>query len=108
MSDKPADTKPTDERAKELDDVRKVLELPQGRRYLWRLLTLAGVFRNPHSVDPASTSFNCGLQALGQTVLSDITEARDESLILMMREHQAAVELKRQQDEARERATDEG
>lgn len=87
-----------EDREKELDDLRAVLDLPQGRRLLWRYLGLAGVFKNPHAADSHQTSFFCGQQAIGQTLLSDITTAQDEALILMMRE--AAAESQRRKVEA--------
>lgn len=95
------DAKPLTDRDRELDDLRAVLELPQGRRVLWRYMAIAGVFKNPHAGDPHQTSFYCGQQSMGQTILVDVTEARDESLLLMMRENQAALADRKRIDEQR-------
>lgn len=96
-----------DDRGKELDDLRAVMDLPQGRRLLWRYLGLAGVFKNPHAADSHQTSFFCGQQAIGQTLLADITTARDEALIMMMREAAAEIQRRKLEAEKEQKIADE-
>lgn len=81
-----SDDKALTERERQLDDLRKVLSTREGRRLLWRYMGLCGVFKNPHTAESHQTSFYCGMQAIGQTMLSDINESRDEALLMMMRE----------------------
>lgn len=74
-------------REQHLADVREIVQLPAGRRYLWRLMAQAGINRNPFT-GSSSTFFNCGMQAIGTNVLNDILEADPEQYIAMIREHQ--------------------
>lgn len=78
-----------DDRELELADLRTVLETPQGRRFLWRLM---GKFKWGQVVfDPIATTmaFNAGMQNAGNFLVSEITEADDQQLLVMMQESQA-------------------
>lgn len=81
-----SDEKRATERERQLEDLRKVLATREGRRLLWRYMGLCGVFKNPHGAESHQTSFYCGMQAIGQTILTDVNESRDEALLMMMRE----------------------
>lgn len=75
-------------RLNELADVRWLMDEPRGRRFAWRLLGMAGVFRNPFAGERSQTDFNCGLQAIGQTVLAEINTACPKRYHQMVREQQ--------------------
>jgi hypothetical protein len=66
-------------------DLRKVLNLPEGRRVLWRLLSEAGVFRSSFTGDN-QTFFNEGKRSLGLLFMAEILAAQSESLTVMQRE----------------------
>tara|TARA_R110000824_G_C15230756_1_gene678508 strand:- start:2899 stop:3183 length:285 start_codon:yes stop_codon:yes gene_type:complete len=64
----------------ERSDLRKVLALPEGQRFIWRLFEIAGIYRNPYSGDTQSTEYNCGMMAVGQAVLDEAMEANPEAV----------------------------
>lgn len=83
-------------RAQEEADVKAVLETPAGKRYVWRLLGITGVFRNPMQGDgDANTNFRCGMQAVGQTVLGEIHELCPERYSEMVKEQQRSDDAER-------------
>ena len=72
-------------RERELADLKLVMESTEGRRFIWRLLDRAGVFRT--SFTGNSTSFfNEGQRNMGLIVLADVHEACAERYIQMMKE----------------------
>lgn len=83
---KEAEKKVKRTREHELDDIRKVLDTPAGRRVLWRYLSMCGVFKLSFNHSGAITSLNEGKRDIGLNIMGDITEANDEALIKMMRE----------------------
>lgn len=54
------------------DDFQWLMSDKRGRRYVWRLLSVTGLFLNPFSPQREVTDFNCGKQGIGQTILADI------------------------------------
>lgn len=70
---------------RQASDLRKVLNLPEGRRVLWRLLSEAGVFRSSFTGD-SETFFNEGKRSIGLTFMGDILAAQPESFTVMQRE----------------------
>lgn len=67
-------------------DLAKVLESPQGRRFVWRLLTLCGVFQSSFEDNYGATSFNEGRRSVGLRLLSEVTDLNPEHYVLMMQE----------------------
>lgn len=76
------------ERDKELDDLRFVMGVPQGRRVLFRILDRCGVYRSSFTGN-SQTYFNEGERNIGLYVLSEMTEAKEERIFQMMRENKA-------------------
>ncbi len=77
--------KKRNEREEELNDLRVILKLPEGRRIIWRLLGHCSVFESIW--DPSSRIHkNAGRQDVGHFILGEVTEADDESLLKMMKE----------------------
>lgn len=72
-------------REKELDDLKYLLSVPQGRRFIWRYLEICGVFRSIWHAS-ALIHFNEGKRDVGLHLIGDITEADPEGLIRMMAE----------------------
>lgn len=79
-------------RAQELEDLRAMLTLPAGRRYLWELLTRCKVYESVFTITPERIYYNAGQQDIGHAVLADIAEAQPEALLQMMQEAKAAEE----------------
>jgi len=70
-------------REDELNDIRDLLTLPSGQRFLWRYLEVCGVFRSSWSPS-AEIHFNEGRRDIGLRILADITEADPKALITLM------------------------
>lgn len=54
-------------------DLKTLMEQPWGRRFVWRQLSEAGVFRNPYAGQREATDFRCGEMNVGQRLLGDVT-----------------------------------
>lgn len=84
------------------DDIVWVLSTRQGRRFLWKMLEKANVFRNAMTGN-SQTFFNLGAQSIGQDLLREITEASPEAYIQMMKENKpegfAMNEIEESEDE---------
>ena len=77
-------------RLQEKEDFRWLMDSKQGRRVVWRLLGIAGIFRNPFSGERGTTDFNCGLQAIGQTLVAEIHEVCPHQYAQMVKEQQSS------------------
>lgn len=78
-------------RRDELDFVKAIMDLPQGRKWMYNFLATCNSFGNP--VVPGDTHLtyhNLGAQNLGKKLLQDIDEAAPAEYVLMMREARAA------------------
>jgi hypothetical protein len=75
-------------RDRELHDLRTLMGTVEGRRFIWRLLDRAGVFRTSFTGN-STTFFNEGMRNIGLIVLADITEACSDNYLLMMKEAKA-------------------
>jgi len=68
--------------------VRASMGLPQGREFMWWLLELAKVGRNPFTANALTTSFNCGELNVGQQIQSHIMTVSPADYLKMLRERQ--------------------
>ena len=60
-------------RAREASDLAKILNMREGRRFIWRILSMAGVFALSYvSEQPHETIFNEGKRSVGNLLLKDI------------------------------------
>lgn len=73
------------EKDREVADLKKVLSSPEGRRYVWRLMSAAGVFRTSFTGN-STTFFNEGKREIGLTVLSEVMSASMGSFTQMQTE----------------------
>src|SRR3990172_8342493 len=80
-----------DERQR-LVDLKSLLELPHGRRFIWWMLESAGVYKSSFTGN-STTFFNEGRRDLGLQLLAKITEASPEALVLMMQESKKREEI---------------
>ena len=98
-------TRVIDLRAKRLQereqgDIRKVLSLPEGRRFVWKLMSDAGVFRSSFTGN-SQTFFNEGQRNMGLVILNQVMTAKPDAFTQMQAE---AASEKRQQDEELKKA----
>jgi hypothetical protein len=85
---------------KEIDDVRKILKTPEGRRYLWRMLGECGIFFNSFTPNSNQTAFNEGGRNIGLIILSDINEADPSAFAKMQNEYVSALKSKKEAKDA--------
>lgn len=76
-----------------LNDVRHVLSSVQGRRFVWMILDMAGVYRSSFTGN-SSTFFNEGARNIGLRVLSDVMDAKPEAFLQMQQEDKKRKERK--------------
>ena len=70
---------------KDANDLRWVLSMPQGRRFLWKLLETCGVYRSSFT-GSSETFFLEGQRNVGLQLLAQITAADSEQYLTMIRE----------------------
>jgi hypothetical protein len=68
---------------------RRFMSDPEGRMFMWDLLTLCGIFHSSFSVDAVRTAFNEGRRDIGLRLLADINQLSPELYIRMVGENQA-------------------
>lgn len=81
------DRRRKDERLRdiELADVKKLMSQREGRRFVWRMLDRAGVFRTSFTGN-STTFFNEGMRNIGLIVLADVMAACADQYVVMMNE----------------------
>jgi len=89
-------------RDRELNDIRVVASTPEGRRFIWRVLSEGEIFKDGyvHGDQGFGTTYNCGRRSVGVWALAEIMEAKPEVFMQMQREN--ASEQKREELEARD------
>jgi len=70
---------------RQYSDLRKVLASPEGRRFVWRLMSEAGVFRSSFTGN-SETFFREGKRNIGLIILGDVMVAQPDSFTVMQRE----------------------
>lgn len=74
------------DRKEELNDIRQIMAILPGRRFIGRILAEARIHQTSFAGQSNQTVFNEGQRNLGLFVLREITEACPELLIKMMQE----------------------
>ena len=87
-------------RAKEISDLRRILKTPEGRRFIWRLWSKCGIFRNPFHLNSNQHSKNSGRMSIGQELLFDVNEASVTAFAKMQNEHISALKSKKEEQDA--------
>lgn len=73
-------------RAQELSDLKAVLDLPEGRRFLWRFMAECGVEKTTFNPNAAIAAHASGMRDAGQMLKAWIIEADEQSLLKMIQE----------------------
>ncbi|WGL97362.1 hypothetical protein QE177_09015 [Arsenophonus sp. aPb] len=71
---------------REAEDIKHVMSLEQGRRFIWLQLTTSGVFSSSFNHDPYVTAFNEGNRNRGLALLNDIMTICPERYLEMAEE----------------------
>ena len=80
------------QRDEEISDLCRVMSTKEGRRFMWRLLSDAGVFRLSFNVDAMQMAFAEGNRNTGLKYFNDIMAACPQLYTLMIDEHRKAKE----------------
>ncbi len=75
-------------RLREESDLKDLMGRKQGRRYMWRLLAMTGLFRNPFTGNREATDFRCGEMNIGQQLFAELHQICPEHYQTMVREQQ--------------------
>lgn len=92
-------------RQEEISDLCKVMGSKEGRRFMWRLLSDAGVFRSTFDPNAGQMSFNEGYRNAGLKQMTDILEACPQQYALMLDEQRKAKERDEQRNADRRNRT---
>ena len=85
--EKPQD-KSKRKRNRELNDIRVVLSTPEGRRFIWRIITFVRIFKDAFfRGDTDTTLYNTGRKSVGLWVLDEVLYAKPDAFGQMQREH---------------------
>lgn len=84
--DRDLDTQKRIARLQQVDDMRWLLKTEQGRRFVWRLLEKAGIYRSTYSQDASHAAFLEGVRSVGLMVIADVFEADPDAYAMMLRE----------------------
>lgn len=91
-------------RQRELSDLRKILKIPEGRRFVWNLLAKAGLFHSSFALNSNQTAFNEGRRNLGLDLMIDLNEADVGAFAQLQREYIS--ELNSKKEETKEESND--
>lgn len=76
----------------EIDDFRWLMKSKQGRRFVWRMLEQAGMFRTSFSMNGLEMAKNEGQRNVGIMLMAEITTTCPEQYFVMIKEHQEHAE----------------
>lgn len=88
-------------RQSEINDVKRILKTPEGRRFIWQLWDISGIFRNPFHPNSNQHSFNSGRMSIGQRLLADVSMADGSAFAQMQNEHVSALKSKKEAHDGR-------
>lgn len=75
-----------EERRKDLQDIKSLMDSAQGRRIVWRLLEQGKVFNTTFSIDQPVMCFQEGARNIALSFLADVMEIAPKKLQVMMLE----------------------
>lgn len=83
---KTASVKESIGRDQELNDLREILALDGGRRFVWRLLCRASVFKSVLNENPILMGHSSGAQDFGHFITDEVIQASPDRFMQMMKE----------------------
>lgn len=84
--DEPQDQALERERRKEVEDLKWLMAHKPGRRFMWRLLEMAGVYRTSFNNSGSVTAFNEGQRNVGLRYVAEIQEHAPDQYLAMLKE----------------------
>lgn len=94
-------------RQKEIDDIKTVLKTPEGRRFIWRIWAMAGMFREPFNPNSNQTGWNLGRMSIGRDILDDVNAADWTAFARIQQEYVSALLSKKEAKEEADGTTSE-
>jgi len=83
---KSAGKKQADVFRQEKADVKDILSLKAGRRFIWKYLNKCSIYQTSVSADPYMVYFNEGMRNIGLQLMDDINSCDPELYMQMLRE----------------------
>lgn len=75
-----------EERRKDLNDIKLLMDTTHGRRVVWRILEAGRVFSSTFSVESLHMAFMEGQRNAGLSILADVMEVAPKKFQVMMLE----------------------
>ena len=88
-------------RERELNDIKKLLSCVEGRRFIWRIFTEAGLYRNCFTGNSTSFFYQ-GKQSIAQWLLDEVMSADRNAFAQIQLEfysEQKSLEIQQQKEE---------
>jgi len=87
-SNKESEEKRKQRRSRELGDIKKILDIPEGRRFIWRMWGMTGCFKASFTPkDTNYTMFREGQRDIGMALLQDVNLASPYAYAKMKQEY---------------------
>jgi hypothetical protein len=84
---------------RKINDLKAVLKTPEGRRFIWNILSEAGIYQSSFTGN-SETFFREGKRALGLMIVRDIDQHMPEAMAQMSREYYSEIKSDQAQEEA--------
>ena len=84
---------------RELDDLKAVLKKPEGRRFVYQVLSECGVFKSSFALNSMQSAFNEGRRDIGIMLLKLLDEAEPQAYSQMLAEHFSELKSKKPKEE---------
>lgn len=84
--------KPEDLKRQNDDDLRAVLATTQGRRFLWRMLSQAGLYSPSFATDPLATAYNEGRRSVAMGLMLEAQRVSAPLYVRAVREQMDQLE----------------
>ena len=78
---------------RERNDIEFLLSSPQGRRFLWKLLSGCGIYELSYITDSDMTAFNEGRRSVGNNILADILDVNPDGYSALIKENREVEDL---------------
>lgn len=73
-------------RRKEVEDIKWLMAHKAGRRFMWRVLEKAGVYRSSFNNSGSITAFNEGQRNIGLMLVAEIQDVTPDQYLAMIKE----------------------
>jgi len=80
---------------REVGDIKKIIENPQGRRFIWWILAKCHIFKNSFNLNTKLEDFQEGERNIGLEVLNRLNEADVNAFARMQAEYVSEAESKK-------------